>query len=65
MIPVITTKEFAQCIQNSDNYYVIATRSVLPYLSYSSNESYGIKNISGNKYKGTKKTYSTFYMLEE
>ena len=34
MIPVITTKEFAQCIQNSDNYYVIATRSVLPYLSY-------------------------------
>ena len=61
----VTSKEFAEAIQNSDNYYVIATRSSLFNLSYSVNEVYGIRNISGNKYQGTKKLYSEFYPLHD
>ena len=61
----VTNKEFAEAIQNSDNYYVIATRSSLFNLSYSVNEVYGIRNISGNKYQGTKKLYSEFYPLHD
>ena len=61
----VTSKEFAEAIQNSDNYYVIATRSSLFNLSYSVNEVYGIRNISGNKYQGTKKLYSEFYPLHK
>jgi predicted ATPase len=50
----VTTVEFADVIKNSDNYYVIATRSSLFNLTYSVNEVYGIKNTSGNRYQGTR-----------
>ncbi len=59
----VKTKEFAAQIKNTDNYYVIATRSTLPSLPYSILEIYGIKNKSGNRYQGTKRLYSEFYPL--
>lgn len=59
----VASKEFAQCVKNSDNYYVIATRNNLFDLPYSIKEVYGIKNKSGNRYQGTKRLYSEFYPL--
>lgn len=40
----VTSKEFAACIQKTDNYYVIAVRESLPALPYSVEEIYGIRN---------------------
>lgn len=59
----IKSKEFAECVQQSDNYYVIATRNALSNLPYSIKEIYGIKNKAGNKYQGTKRLYSEFYNI--
>lgn len=59
----VVSEEFASAIKNTDNYYVIATRSSLFNLPYSVNEIYGIKNKSGNKYQGTKRLYAEFYSL--
>lgn len=59
----VASKDFAECVKNSDNYYVIATRNNLSNLPYSINEIYGIKNKSGNRYQGTKRLYSEFYPL--
>jgi len=59
----VTTDEFAKAVQASDNYYVIATRSSLFNLTYSTKEVYGIRNTAGNRYQGTKKLYSEFYPL--
>lgn len=61
----VTSVEFAEAVQNSDNYYVIATRSSLFNLTYSANEVYGIKNTAGNRFQGTKKLYSVFYPLHD
>ncbi|MBP5362187.1 MAG: hypothetical protein J6Y71_04090 [Ruminococcus sp.] len=57
------SEEFARAAQESDNYYVIATRASLSNLPYSIKEIYGIKNISGNRYQGTKRLFSEFYPL--
>lgn len=40
-------------IKNSDNYYVIATRSSLFHLPYSIQEIHSIKNKAGNRYQRT------------
>jgi len=61
----VRSYDFACAIQKTDNYYVIATRAVLPNISYSVNEVYGIKNVSGNRYQGTKRLFSEFYPLLE
>ena len=61
----VTKKEFAEIIQDSDNYYVIAMREPLPMLPYSIREIYGIRNKSGNRYQGTKRLYSEFYPLHK
>ena len=61
--PFITSKDFADAVKNSTNYYVIATRNNLFNLPYSIQEVYGIKNTSGNKYQETKRLYSTLYNL--
>ncbi|WP_373210612.1 translation initiation factor 2 [Allofournierella massiliensis] len=61
--PFVATKEFARAAQKSNNYYVIATRASLFNLPYSVTEIYGIRNISGNLYEGTKRLYSQFYPL--
>ncbi|MCR4952769.1 MAG: ATP-binding protein [Treponema sp.] len=61
--PFVTSKDFADAVKNSTNYYVIATRNNLFNLPYSIQEVYGIKNTSGNKYQETKRLYSTLYNL--
>lgn len=59
----VASEDFAKAIKNSDNYYVIATRASLFNLPYSVKEIYGIKNVSGNRYQGTKRLYAEFYPL--
>ena len=61
--PFVTSKDFADAVKNSTNYYVIATRNNLFNLPYSIQEVYGIKNTAGNKYQETKRLYSTLYNL--
>ena len=61
----VRSMDFAAAIQRSNNYYVIATRSVLPNIPYSTKEVYGIKNVAGNRYQGTKRLYSEFYPLHD
>lgn len=55
------TKEFAEAIRHSSNYYVIVTRDRLPTLPYSVEEIYGIRE--SGKYKGLKQTYNEFFHL--
>ena len=57
----LPTQDFAEAVQNSDNYYVIVTREGLPNLPYSVDEIYGIR-VSG-KYAGLKQTYNEFYHI--
>ena len=59
--PVIKSKEFAERIKNSGNYYVIITREDLPNLPYSVDEIYGIH--SSGRYSDTRKIYNEFYRL--
>lgn len=59
----VTSIEFARKAQESNNYYVIATRAALSSLPYSVKEIYGIKNTAGNRYQGTKRLYAEFYPL--
>lgn len=60
-----SSKEFAQTIFESNNYFVIATREFLPNLPYSICEIYGIKNEPRSKYGNIKQIYNTFYPLYE
>lgn len=57
----VSSKEFAESIQNTDNYYVIVTRESLPSLPYSVSEIYGIRN--SGKYGHLKQTYNEFYHI--
>lgn len=59
----VQSVEFARAVRDSDNYYVIATRSSLFNLTYSTKEVYGIRNTAGNRYQGVKRLYSEFYPL--
>lgn len=57
----VSSKEFAEAIQNTNNYYVIVTRESLPALPYSVSEIYGIRN--SGKYGHLKQTYNEFYHI--
>ena len=57
----IKTVEFAEEIQNSDNYYVIISREALPALPYSVEEIYGIR--TSGKYGTLKQSYHEFYRI--
>ena len=59
----VASEDFARAVKNTDNYYVIATRASLFDLPYSIKEIYGINNVSGNRYQGTKRLYAEFYPL--
>ena len=61
----VYSQDFAEAVKNSSNYYVIAVRNNLFNLPYSITEIYGIENVSGNKYQGTKRLYSRLYNLYE
>lgn len=62
--PFIKTKEFAEAIQGSDNYFVLIYRDSLPQLSYSIDEIYGIRvSRDSQKYVNAKKVYNELYCL--
>ncbi|MBQ7498468.1 MAG: translation initiation factor 2 [Selenomonas sp.] len=61
--PFVLSKEFAEMIRQSTNYYVIVTRERLENIPYSVDEIYGIRN--SGKYGTLKKTYHEFYRLYE
>ena len=56
----VKSKEFAEAIRGSDNYYVIVTRENLFELPASINAIYGIK---GRKYFSLKQTYNSLYRI--
>ena len=57
----VSSDEFAEAIQKTDNYYVIVTREGLSNLPYSVEEIYGIR-LSG-RYGGLKQQYNEFYRI--
>lgn len=57
----IKSEDFAVCVKESDNYFVIVTRDDLPNLPYSVKEIYGIRE--SGKYAGLKQVYNEFYCL--
>lgn len=61
--PFIASREFADAIRNSDNYYVIATRANLPSLPYSVDEVYGIENTTSRRFGSVKRLYSKFFRI--
>ncbi len=60
-VEFIRTKDFAQSIKGTDNYYVLITRESLPCLPYSVNEIYGIRTTG--KYHFPEKIYHEFYPI--
>lgn len=57
----LPTKEFAEAVRASDNYYVLVTREGLPNLPYSAEEIYGIRE--SGKYASLKQTYHEFFHI--
>ena len=57
----IRTKEFAEAVRASDNYFVIITRENLHNLPYSVEEIYGLH--SSGKYQNTKRVYQEMYKI--
>lgn len=57
----LPTREFAEAVRESDNYYVIVTREGLPNLPYSVEEIYGIRE--SGKYASLKQTYNEWYHI--
>ena len=59
----IRTKEFAEVVRFSSNYYVLITREDLPELPYSIKEIYGIR--TSGKYHFPEQIYHEFYQIYE
>lgn len=59
----VKTKEFAEAIRYSNNYYIIVTRESLETLPLSVDEIYGIR--SSGKYGGLNPVYHQFYRIYE
>ena len=57
----LPTQRFAELVQQSDNYFVIATREKLPMLPYSIKEIYGFRE--SGKFRHTKQKYNEIYHL--
>lgn len=57
----LTSRKFAELVQKSDNYFVIATREKLPMLSYSVNEIYGFRK--SGKFHEARQKYNEIYHL--
>ncbi len=57
----LPTREFAEAVRESDNYYVIVTREGLPNLPYSVEEIYGIRE--SGKYASLKQTYNELFHI--
>ena len=59
--PFIFSKDFADAVRGSDNYYVLITRRPIYNLPYSTKEIYGIRTIG--KYHFPEKVYQEFYPI--
>ena len=60
----VKTKQFAEHVKGSNNYFVIVTRDDLPQLPYSVEEIYGLRNVSDQaKYKMFKKVYNEMFNM--
>ena len=60
----LKTKEFANRIKGSDNYFVIISRESLPQLPYSIEEIYGLReNPRMGKYHKAKRVYNELYRI--
>ncbi len=57
----LPSKEFAELVLKSDNYFVLAVREKLPMLPYSVNEIYGFRR--SGKFHEAKQTYNEIYHL--
>ena len=57
----VASREFAEEVKRSDNYFVIVTRESFATLPYSVEEIYGIK--SSGKYGALQQTYQEFYRI--
>lgn len=57
----IRTREFAEVIRRTDNYYVLITREALTCLPYSINEIYGIR--TSGKFHYPEQVYHEFYPI--
>ena len=57
----IKSRDFAEVVRNSSNYYVIVTREPLTELPYSINEIYGIR--TSGRYHYPEKIYNEFYPI--
>lgn len=57
----LTSKRFAELVQKSDNYFVLATREKLPMLPYSVNEIYGFRK--SGKFHEVRQKYNEIYHL--
>lgn len=57
----LVSKRFAELVQKSDNYFVLATREKLPMLPYSIKEIYGFRQ--SGKFHEAKKRYNEIYHL--
>lgn len=61
----VASEDFAKAIKNSDNYYVIATRTPLFNLPYSVKEIYGIKMYRVTDFKGQNGFMQSFTRFAE
>lgn len=59
----LNTKEFAESVRGSDNYFVLITRESLPQLPYSITEIYGMRLNTNSKYHNAKRIYNELYQL--
>ena len=57
----LRSRKFADLLQKSDNYFVIATREKLPMLPYSVNEIYGFRQ--SGKFHNAKQKYNEIYHI--
>ncbi len=57
----LVSKTFAELVQKSDNYFVIATREKLPMLPYSVHEIYGFRK--SGKFHEARQKYNEIYHL--
>ncbi|MCR4746027.1 MAG: hypothetical protein K5894_12475 [Lachnospiraceae bacterium] len=60
----LRSKEFADTVKGSDNYFVIISRESLPQLPYSIDEVYGLREgKDSGKYHSPKRVYNEMYRI--
>ncbi|MBR2188770.1 MAG: translation initiation factor 2 [Eubacterium sp.] len=63
-MPFIKSREFAERVNKSDNYFVIIFRESLPQLAYSVEEIYGIReDRDSQKYVNPRRVFNALYQI--